>query len=359
MRLLLNPFYIDIDPMLRLLLVNFEKDPDTLYVGFEPQVFDDAIHGKGHLIIGWRKDGKVDVYHEPTLKLNPAGYDIVGKGLANMVQCQMKEASFEVTNQGVQAYYLFTDIQNRQVRIKITESNPKKRAPFGLLAPMGDAAEHPSSMPLVLLHDFYFVRRKHTELEVTIDGVQHEADQLPMPIDMTKMYFTRYSPKPLIARLNPAFDGALHSVEVAEGATEVADNVHDLKLQWMGENLFISQITRKNDVHPVQLIFDDPFPNLYALENNANLSGRFRIHAHPSTGQIAGVYQVARKEETIKLSMIPSEGWKPVPTKFSLRLLYAVAGIFKKWPATYLWTANVLKNRDGYYTMVSGWKRIK
>jgi hypothetical protein len=50
--LFINPFCIDIDPMERLLLVNFEKDPDTIYIGFEPQVFDDPINGRGHLVIG-------------------------------------------------------------------------------------------------------------------------------------------------------------------------------------------------------------------------------------------------------------------------------------------------------------------
>jgi len=59
------PFRIDIDPMEKLLLINFEKDPDPLYVGFEPQVFDDDIHGKGHSVIAWRVDGRVDVYHQP------------------------------------------------------------------------------------------------------------------------------------------------------------------------------------------------------------------------------------------------------------------------------------------------------
>ncbi|MDR5659887.1 hypothetical protein RH915_10340 [Serpentinicella sp. ANB-PHB4] len=83
---LINPFKIDVDPMERLLLINFEKDPDTIYVAFEPQVFDDTPHGKGHLIIGWRQDGKVDIFHQPSLKLNPEDYDIVGKGLANIVE---------------------------------------------------------------------------------------------------------------------------------------------------------------------------------------------------------------------------------------------------------------------------------
>ncbi len=61
------PFRIDIDPMERLLLVNFEKDRTPPNVGFEPQVFDDSINGKGHLVIEWRQDGRVDVYHQPGL----------------------------------------------------------------------------------------------------------------------------------------------------------------------------------------------------------------------------------------------------------------------------------------------------
>jgi len=115
--LILNPFQIDIDPMERLLLVNFEKNPDTIYVGFEPQVFNDDKNGKGHIIIGWRQDGKVDVYHQPSLKLDPKKYDIVGKGLANMVTDELLGASFEVNNLGVQAYYQFKDVNDRVVII--------------------------------------------------------------------------------------------------------------------------------------------------------------------------------------------------------------------------------------------------
>jgi hypothetical protein len=70
---LFTPFGLHIDPMERLLLINIEDDPDELYVGFEPQVFDDDAHGRGMLVIGWRVDGRVDVYHQPTLSLDPAG----------------------------------------------------------------------------------------------------------------------------------------------------------------------------------------------------------------------------------------------------------------------------------------------
>ncbi len=94
---LLNPFRIDIDPMERLLLINIENDPDSLYIGFEPQVFDDQINGSGQLVIAWRVDGKVDVYHQPGLKLSPEKYNIAGKGLANMLEREMPDAFFFVS----------------------------------------------------------------------------------------------------------------------------------------------------------------------------------------------------------------------------------------------------------------------
>ncbi|TVR76717.1 MAG: hypothetical protein EA412_12760 [Chitinophagaceae bacterium] len=356
---ILNPFSIDIDPMSKLLLVNFEKDPDSVYIGFEPQVFDDTIHGKGHLVIGWRIDGKVDVYHEPSLKLNPKGYDIVGKGLANMVESNMQKAFFEVKNEGVQAHYIFNDINGREVQIKIFERNPKKRKPFGLLAPMGDAAENPSALPLVLLYDFYFVRKKHTDIEVTIDNVRHEIDMLPLPLDMTKMYFTRYSPKPLIARVNPSFNGVVNSIEVATGATTLSTADYEFGIVWENEKAFIQRISRKNDVHPVNITFDNPFPNILTLENDTAISGRFTIEAHVSTGQIIGEYKLEKANKNIQLTMIPTKGWKPRPSKLSLRFLYAVASIFKKWPSTYLWTANIRYEKEDNYTMASDWKRLK
>jgi hypothetical protein len=214
---LFQPFQINIDPMERLLLINFEKDPDTVYLGFEPQVFDDDVHGKGHLVIGWRVNGKVDVYHQPGLTLKPETYDITGKGLNLLIPTTFTSASFEINEFGVQAHYSFTDTDNRSILIRITERNNKTRKPFGLLAPMGDAAEKPSSLPLVFLHDFYFVRKNGTEIEIIIDGRKHKPDELPFPMDLTKMYFTRYSPEPLIVILNKAFSGKISPIPVRKG----------------------------------------------------------------------------------------------------------------------------------------------
>lgn len=124
------PFLIDIDPMEKLLLVNFEKDPDSIYVGFEPQSFNDDVNGVGHLIIGWRTDKKVDVYHQKSLNLDPSKYRIAGSGLNEMIPIDMDKAFYEVSDFGVQAHYKFKDVSGRAVEIAITESNSKKRKPF-------------------------------------------------------------------------------------------------------------------------------------------------------------------------------------------------------------------------------------
>lgn len=357
---LLNPFNVAIDPMERLLMVTFEKDPDSLYFCFEPQVFDDTINGKGHLVIGWRHDGKVDVYHEPGLSMDSNKYDIAGKGLANMIEREMPFAFSEINNFGLQAHYEFQDVLNRRVVIKVDEKNPKKRKPFGLLAPMGGIAENPSSMPMVLLRDFYFVRKKHSQIEISINGRQHQIDNLPMPlpIDGTKMTFGRYCPEPLIATLNPAFIGELPFISLEYGVERhFTENAH-FYLVWNEKKPSIKRIVFQNDIHPVELRFNTPFPDINLLENNTCVEGRFEIEAYQNTGRIIGQYTVVKTDGLITIEMIPSKGWKPRPTKLSLRILFTFGKIFKKWPATYKWTSIIQQKSDGTYFMKSAWERI-
>lgn len=353
----LSPFSIDIEPMSRLLLINFEKDPDATYMGFEPQVFDDSVHGKGHLVIGWRNDGKVDVYHEPSLTLIPEKYDIAGKGLENMIERAFDVAFFEINETGVQANYQFNDLHNRKVRLKIAEKNLKKRKPFGLLAPMGSAAEKPSAMPLVMLHDFYFVRKSNTDFEVSIDKVRHKPDKLPLPMDMTWMYFARYSPRPLIAKLNPEFNGSVSTTVVKRGMKTQKQGDYIFDFVWENDRIFLQRLTRLNDVHPIVLNFEDTFPDIISMKNDSGISGKFTVEADSSIGTIVGNYSVEKKGDATQIE-IRFGGWKPRPTKLSLRFLYAVAGVFKKWPSTYVWNAQINHNKDGKYSMSSKWKRI-
>lgn len=338
----ISPFSLRVDPMERLLLVNFEKDPDLIYKGFEPQVFKNDGNGESHVILGWRRDGKVDVYHQPDLLPDPSTYDIAGKGLATIVPVSIERASCHITEYGVQAHYKFSDLENRDIEIIIKEGNPIKRRPFGLLAPMGDAAENPSSMPLVLLRDFYFVRKKHSYLHISIDKKIHKADELPLPMDWSRMYFTRYSSKPLIATFNPACKGALPTMYVPKGKEIFQFGEYVYHLRWEDGFPQIKTIIRSTDKGPVKILFKPAFPSPEILKAGTEKKGAFSILSHSSIGKLIGKYRVKKGPKNILIILIPGR-WKPRITKFSLWILYTVGAVFKKWPSTYKWEANLEK----------------
>jgi hypothetical protein len=351
------PFSIHVDPMEKLLLVNFENDPDSVYTGFEPQVFDDSIHGKGHLVIGWRKDKKVDVYHQKSLQLDPATYSITGEGLNKMIPVDMHVSQFEVNENGVQAHYAFTDIFDRRIEIKINENSSRTRKPFGILAPMGDATAYPTSMPLVFLHDFYFVRRKHSDITLMVDSKAHVVDQLPVPMDWQRMTFIRYSPNPLIATLNPSFDGVFEPIEILQGQTEYLSTGFTLKLEWIDKVPHVKAMEVYNDIHPLTLSFKPALPCLSDLSTGNQLEGKFHISGHASIGTVSGSYFLNNQDGVTKIRVVPSKGWKPKTTKLSTWFLFTMAKIFKKWPTTYQWDAEVRSDERGNWQMHSEWVR--
>lgn len=352
----LCPFFIDLEPMERLLLINFEKDPDTLYVGFEPQIFDDALNGSGHLVVGWRRDGRVDIYHEPTVTPQAGKYDIAGKGLAEMRKTHFEETRYTLMASGVSAHYVFTDISGRRVEIHIEESNPKKRKPFDLLAPMGAAAEKPSALPLIWLFDFYFVRERNTDFRVVIDGKSHQPDRMPVWLDGSRVLFTRYSPKPLITRFNPNYDGRLPKLN-SSGESMVLFQQHRVYLSYSAGGARIEKISRENPIAPIELSFEPPFPNLHQFSAPVT-SGKFKLSTRPSAGYLAGNYQVSGYGNRIRINLTPSEGWKPKPDRLVLWLLYNAGRVFKSWPKTYVWEAEISREGDDYY-MKSRWSRTE
>ena len=351
------PFSIEIAPMEKLLLVNFEKDPDSVYVGFEPQEFNDAVNGVGHLIIAYRTDKKVDVYHTKSLKPNPSEYGIVGAGLNEMIPVNMEKTFFEINEFGVHAHYKFVDILDREVEILISENNQKKRKPFSLLAPMGDAANNPPSLPMIILHDFYFVRKNETEITVSINGKLHKLDNFPMRLDWQKMTSIRYSPKPLIATLNPEYNGVLESLDQVLGQETFEKGDYIYEIEYTDHTASIKSMSVKNNIHLLTMSFIPSFPCLNTVLENTEYKGIFTITGHESAGSLSGEYTIQSDKESIYVRLVPSKGWKAKKTKFSTWFLFTFVKVFTKWPATYQWDAELHKNPEGLWYMQSKWIR--
>ncbi len=350
-----DPFRIEIEPMNRLLLINIENDSDTLYVGFEPQIIDAPNRSDAMLVIGWRADGKVDVYHDPALQPEHEKYSITGKGLANMAERDFEDSFFYVKDHGVQAQVEFEDIHGRHIQFQVIESSKRTRKPFGLLAPMGLTAENPTAMPLILLNEFYFVRRSNTEISIEINGRNHQSDILPLPIDFTRMNFARYCSNPLIAMFNPGYDGELTPVTRNENMTVDRGDISYL----LAMNEGVAELASRSQTdgkHIVTLNFNPAFPNLGVFSGSV-AKGRFEISGSPATGFIQGEYRVTRNGDHMAIELIPSYGWLPNESKLSLRFLYKVDPVFTTWPATYRWTADIVDGRSRL-SMNSRWERI-
>lgn len=357
---LVLPFAITVEPMARLLLVNLERDPDTVYAGFEPQAFDDEVHGRGLIVLAWRRDGRVDLYHQGGLRLDPSGYDIAGGGLHAMHERDFADAWFEVRDSGVDADVRFDDADGRRIEITVRELGSRPRPRIGLLAPMGQAATAPSALPLVLLRDFAFVRRANSDVRVAIDGREHAVDRLPVPIERQSVYFVRYAQSPLIARLNPATEGPVATLDAGRSGTHVlAEAVGETRVEVrdQGGGATIARLERHSAGQFVRLDLDPPFPNLLDLADGTDLEGVFAISSDPSLGRVSGTYRVSRAGDTARIAMTPSGGWRPAERRWSIRLVYAVAPVFRRWPTTYAWSAEVDLARADGPRMRSSWQR--
>lgn len=350
------PFSLSITPMEALLFMTFEQDPDSVYSAFEAQCFDDNLQGTGQLIIGWRVDGKVDIFHDPQLKLNPAGYDVCKGGLANIVARDFSDSYFIVEEPGIKAHFSFEDLDGRLIDFKICERNKKALQPFGFLSPVGDDSANPSAMPILMLHDFYFVRRKGTEISITIDGRSHCPDIINFPIDWTIMYFTRYTPDPLVMFFNPAYEGPVSTLSLT-GETRVVKEDTDFEIDYLSGTPLLKAIQWKSKGRSVRLSFEPAFPNLAVFEGPSAL-GDFSIKGDPSLGEIRGNYAVNQTDDKLKVTMIPSEGWIPRKERLGIRLLYKVVGLFRNWSKSYKWTAQIDEVKDGELHMNSFWERI-
>lgn len=351
-----SPFNVKCDVMERLLLINFENDPDSVYIGFEPQAFDNPTKGRGLLVIAWRLDGRIDVYHQPSLTLRREDYDIVGKGLCEFVVRSFDGGHFDISERGVDLALDFTDKAGRPVSLRIRERHPRRRKPFGLLAPFPSGTENPPALPLALLHDFYFVRRAHTDISVTIDGRQHQLDLLPAPIDGTRMYFVRYSPDPFIVLWNESRDGTLTPLDVDADRAVDADGVV-YEISDSAGQPGIKAFEAHSDRHQVRFAFDPPFPNVVNLHDGAQTEGTFSIDLEKAIGRITGSYRVQRRADCVEISIRPEGGWQPRINKLSLWVMFTVAKVFKGWPKSYQWHATVDVSQPAAPVMRSRWQR--
>jgi hypothetical protein len=339
------PVRLGVDPMKHLLVANFHGDPE--FEMLEPQLFDDDINGKGLRILRYRKDKKVDIYYQSGIHIDPNTLT-VGNGLGDLEETIIDPARFEITSKGVDIDIAFTDKQGRKVELKIREdSSENEGMPF--LAPVGNDIKDPKQLFLVYMLGFDFVKKEGTEIHAQIGDRKLIPSSFPIHRNNNKVYFIRYSSRPIIGTLNPPMNKPIIA-ELSFPGSKKVDNIH-LVTDESGKVVLM----HTNDSNStIEITFDPGFPNLLNISDGETEKGKwtFFIEGANITG---GTYKLLRKQNIIDIDLDVTQHWKPKELPLSFKLFTELVNSFCKWPSTYRWTGHVDIAND--FLMTGAWER--
>ncbi len=329
-RQIILPIRLGIEPMERLLVASFKNDPE--FEGLEPQMFDDPINGRGMRVLRYRKDGKVDVYWQPGVRVDRSTFT-VGAGIGDFMETTIEPAHFEINERNVDLHIAFTDAQGRNVELYVHEEIHGKRG-FPLLAPVGAGIKKPSQLFLVYMPSIDLVRRTASIVKGRIGNRILRPASIPILLGWHRVWFIRYAARPVIGVLNSpvskpmVVEMTVPGSKKVDGMTIVAD-----------ENGSVTRIIAGQESGRVEIDFLPSFPNLLDLTSSGSATGRWsiRIAGLLITG---GLYNALREGERVAVELDVTENWKPSDLPLSMKIFTIVVRMFRTfrtWPATYRW----------------------
>lgn len=308
---------LSLEPRRCLALFDIADDPE--YAALEVQAFDDPLHGTGILVLLAHHDGTVDIHRQATLRLEPTPF-AVGRGIGTWREAVIEPARIEVCPDGLVVDVAFADADGRTIEVVIDDRDGIPRRRSTLLAPVSSGVERPSHLLVVLLRDFDLGRTSGHEPRLVIDGVTRTVKPFPGPSWLTRRRFIRYSAAPLIATAIPDVDGpvAPESLGPVSDVCAVATNGAEAAIH-----------------------FVPAIPELASMADGSACAGRWTIDVAHVAPVFGGTWTAARVGDRIHLGLAVTEPWRPRALPRSLRLVTTLAAVFRTWPTTYRWDAEI------------------
>lgn len=351
-----SPFNTSVGRMSHLLLINFEKDPDELYNIFELQEAIDDNGRNAFLVMAYCIDGTIDIYHQPS-------YPVCSEMTAESLECvtcferPLADAKFAASTDYLVAGFSFEDKKGRKISVEVRESKRARKRPFFLMAPEGVVSRNPITSSIFTLYEMEFANRKHTEINILIDGVKRSPDKFPLPIKWTYNYYTRYSTNTFSVDWNNDVSGKMMSL-VPGKCNLVMDDDVIYKLVDNDGHIEIRTIYTDNGVNMFGPTFYPPIPELACLKDNVTLNGKAKTGTDKSIGIIYGDYTIEKRGNTVKIRLIPNKGWRPKRKRWLLSLIYKFVKVLKEWPKGHEWTATITFDESNHPIMQSKWEKV-
>ncbi|RDU23516.1 hypothetical protein [Anaerosacchariphilus polymeriproducens] len=352
----LQPFFMEIAPIRKLALINFEKNPEEIYVALEWQYLETKEEGNGFRLIAYRKDQYVDVYDEESLCIKEIGrFEVCNKGLKHYRKTAFQNPDFIVTEKGLFISLAFHDYKGRNIKVLVEERGKRPSRSLDLIAPVGESSKNPVIFPAFAMYQFDLVRKKDTKIQIEINGKKIPPDDFPIPFpkDGQMRYFTRYGCDCELIEFGRNQERILHNISCKN------QFIYD-------ENLIASYKTTdnqkkmeylkfKHSKHVFILRFVDWFPDLLRMEDGC-ITGNFKMEMDESMGYISGEYQVKKKKSKVTITLIPCNGWT-VKTKMPItKMMFKKRSVFCTWPKSYRYQQTIDLHTG---KSVCHWERIK
>lgn len=325
------PFKVIMESMKSMLLATFKDDPE--FETLEAQVCDDPTNGKGVRFLRFRRDGHVDIYWQPGVRVNRETFEI-GAGIGDFVETTMEPARLEIGERGVDCEVAFTDAQGRRVMLRVSEGMPGKR-PFPLLAPVGADIQNPLMLMMVYMPRFNFVSRAGI-VEGRIGERVLQPDTIPLPLQGRRVWLTRYATHPItVGRINPPMNEPVKVELPVPGSLETGG----MRLETDGQGRFL-RLSAGMPPQQVVLAFSPGLVNLLELADGGAALGNWLVSIASAT-ITGGHYRLLRVEQCIEVELDVTEPWRPRNLPLSMNILIRLMPIFRTWPATYRWHGTV------------------
>ncbi|MCC5893860.1 MAG: hypothetical protein JJU16_00135 [Alkalibacterium sp.] len=350
------PFRFRLNPIKRMAMFHFHKNPDSEYEAFEFHYIDGEPYGKGFRVLAWRTDGYRDSYVQDTLSI-PEEEEILsigGKGLKERFVVDFDEAYFEHANGQLDAGFVFFDKRDRRIVLYVDEQIDKETKPLTWLPSVGNHIEEPHSMPLFFLYNFDFARKRDTEFFLSIDGEMIDIDPFAFPKDFQARYYIEFSTDSVVTNFNESGRYTLERVDIDENG--IAEGKHNTYLYEKSNDLNkLKRITVNHETNPVEVEFTPAFPNHLEVKEGRPIYGEFEIIPSGEAGSLNGKYNVVYQQGKAIINLSFPDSWNTPKGANIERVINSMTPNIKSWYRTYQCTQIVqLEDMD---TSIQ-WKRV-
>ena len=345
----LSPFALELSSLRGLLIIDLADDP--IYRTLEPQLLDGA-DGVGLTLLAYRHDGRVELYAEEHLQVDPSGYDGLEQGLAGIQRTAFEPARFEVTDDGLKLDIAFSAPNGLRIELHIHEHLKGRRDHFPLLAPVGGAFDAPAFFPFLWLPAMSFVPVRRTEVTLRVDGQPRAISRLPLPIGGRRCLMARSDLDAMVCQLNPNWVTDPSQTPTAGTGPSPHDGRDAVDVDGQPG---LAELRVRRGAHSCAARLDPPLPDPRLVPAPTRLEGSVQLLAD-GAAQLQGRYELERTDEQVTLVIDRIGPWRTRHRRPLLALLFRLP-IFRRWPTTYRWEATLDLTASPGSAWSSRWSR--